>query len=81
MITVSWNCPGVGTSYKANAARDIPMKEVSDIFMIQETKTNSQETGKMIQKLKNYEGILLEATGATGASGGICTPWKKGNDK
>jgi len=42
--------------------------------MIQETKLNKQENQKMIQKLKNYEGVALEATGA---SGGINTIWDK----
>jgi len=42
--------------------------------MIQGTKTNSQET-KNIKKIRNYEG---EAIQAIGASGGICTIWKKG---
>jgi len=74
MIVVSWNCRGLGTPYKANTARDILTKEVPNIFMIQETKTNSQETRKMIQKLKNYEGIVLKATGA---SERICTLWEK----
>lgn len=42
--------------------------------MIQETKINKQEYQQMIQKLKNYEGTTLEATGA---SGGINTIWDK----
>jgi len=66
MIVVSWNCRGLGTPFKANATRDILIKEVLDILMIQETKTSSQENRKLIQKLRNYEGIVLEATGASG---------------
>lgn len=50
MIVVSWNCRGLGTTFKVNAVRDILAKEFPDIFMIQETKTNSQESEKMIKK-------------------------------
>jgi len=46
MIVVSWNCHGLGTPFKINAARDIIEKENPNIFMIQETKTSSQEAEK-----------------------------------
>lgn len=46
-----------------------------NILMIQETKINEQESGKMIQKIRNYEASTLQATRA---SGGICTLWRKG---
>ena len=62
MIVVSWNCRDLGTSFKVNAARDILAKEQPDIYMIQETKLNKKENKKMIQKLKNYEEVALEAT-------------------
>ena len=62
MIVVSWNCHDLGTSFKVNAARDILAKEQPDIYMIQETKLNKQESQKMIQKRKNYEEMVLEAT-------------------
>lgn len=74
MIVVSWNCHGLGTIFKVNAARDILVKEKLEIYMIQETKTSKQENKKLIKKLKNYEGTVIEATGA---SGGICTIWDK----
>lgn len=74
MIVVSWNCRSLGTTFKINAARDILVNEKPDIYMIQETKTSKQENQKLIQKLRNYEGTVLEATEA---SGGICTIWDK----
>jgi len=67
MIVVSWNCCKLGTTFKANAARDILFNKKPYIYMIQETK-------KLIQKIRNYEGTVLEATGA---SGGICNIWDK----
>lgn len=65
MIVVSLNCHDLGTSFKLNAARDILAKEKPNIYMIQETKLNKQENQKMIQKLKNYEAVALEATWAS----------------
>lgn len=62
------------STIKENATRDILAKENPDILMIQETKTNNQKTKNIKKKIRNYEG---EAIQATGASGGICTIWKK----
>jgi len=52
MIVVSWNCGGLGTPFKVNEAKNILAKETPNIFMLQETKTSSQESEKIIKKLK-----------------------------
>ena len=74
MIIVSWNCRGMGSPVKENASRDILANENLDLLMIQETKVNNQESENLDKMFRKYEG---EAIQATGASGGICTIWRK----
>jgi len=46
----------MGSSIKENATRDILAKENPDILMIQERKTNSQETENIKKKSKIVKG-------------------------
>jgi len=64
----------MGHSSKLNAVKDILSTEKPNIFMIHETKINEYEMGKIIHKIRNYDGIALQETGA---SRRICTIWRK----
>ena len=61
MIIVSWNCRGMGSTIKENAARDILINEKPDILMIQETKSGNQETENLKKKIRKYEGEAMQA--------------------
>ena len=63
MNLVSWNCRGMGHSTKFNVDKDLLSTKKPYIFMIEETKINEQEMGKIIQKIRNYDAISLQATG------------------
>jgi len=75
MNLVSWNYQRMGSPLKFNAIKDIIEMENPDILMVQETKLNEQDSGKIIQKIRNYEGSSLQESGALR---GIYTLWRKG---
>jgi len=52
-------CRGMGSIIKENARRVILAKEIPDILMIHETKTNNQETRNVKKKFRNYEGEVI----------------------
>ena len=75
MIKVlSWNCRGLGHPSKTAALKDLIDQEKPGIIMIQETKQRQQEMQRTIGQLKQYDGSICEARGA---SGGITTMWNK----
>lgn len=59
MIIVSWNCKGIGTTFKENATRDTLTKENPNILMIQETKANNQESENIKKKFRHYKGEAI----------------------
>lgn len=59
MIIVSWNCRGMGSTIKENAARDILINENPDILMIQEIKACNQDTENPKKKFRKYEGEAM----------------------
>lgn len=74
MILVSWNCRGLGSSLKSNAAWDLIIHEQSDLFLIQETKMFNQDFQTFTKRHKIFAGTT---TDSVGASEGIGTLWNK----
>jgi len=56
----------MGNPLKFNAIKDLLAMANTDILMIQEIKINEQKSGKMLQKIRNYEGSALQATSNRG---------------
>ena len=74
MRLVSWNCRGLGSPSKSEAAKSILKSELPEILMLQETKIEGEvllELNKAKWKTKAGKAIT-----ARGTCGGLATLWE-----
>ena len=64
MITISWNCQGVGSTF--HALKELKKKYDLDFIFLMETKNKSSKLEKMRKKLDFDKGSYAEPEGLSG---------------
>ena len=74
MITISWNCQGLGLPWKVRFLQDMISQEKPNCIFLCETLSNNRKMEEVRKKL-GFEGMVVVE--ARGRSGGLAMLWKE----
>ena len=77
MQFVSWNCRGLGSPSKVQAAKDLLTMVPSEILLLQETKI--EEEALLILRKNKWSFTSGKVVSARGTYGGLATLWSAKN--
>lgn len=74
IITIAWNCQGLGNVETTNSLKDLLDKHNPDILFLSETKQQNKKMHNIMRKVNVYNYWLVSPKDS---AGGLCLIWKK----